>query len=286
MFGNVIRPELRDVTTDAEPEKQRKFTGEKLDWMSALSADPEIDARAFEVGFCIAQHVNKETGKALLADQTIANKTGIPRTWVWRARKRLLDRRWMKWTRTRTANIYELLGDNMNGILDLLSEKKDRRDEARNKRRTIKRDTPQVDDLNTSDTPRVENLERSDTPQVDDQDVPQVDDQDTPRVENIHLRDNTLGITPLRASLSERGSALPPIPNHSLAEARLTELLGQGDLDVGSSRRERIGLRRFQCLANLLGEGRLFPEQVHSAIAACQSQATQDANLQVDRCSP
>jgi len=58
------------------------FTGDKLDWLTALSADPRIDARAFEVGFCIMQHVNKRTRTAFVSTETIGEKTNIPKRWI------------------------------------------------------------------------------------------------------------------------------------------------------------------------------------------------------------
>jgi hypothetical protein len=83
----------RDRT--AEADQRRSFTGDKLDWMTALSADPRLDARAFEVGFCIAQHVNAQSGRAILSDDTISDKTGIPKRWVLRARQSLRDAGWI-----------------------------------------------------------------------------------------------------------------------------------------------------------------------------------------------
>jgi hypothetical protein len=82
-----VRSDASD-TADAKAA-QRSFTGDKLDWMTALSADPFMDARAFEVGFCIAQHVNAKNGIAILSDDTISDKTGIPKRWVLRVRLRI-----------------------------------------------------------------------------------------------------------------------------------------------------------------------------------------------------
>ena len=107
------------------------FTGDKLDWLTALSADPRIDARAFEVGFCIMQHVNKRTRTAFVSTETISEKTGIPVRYVERARATLRKAGWMTWRRTGTANVYSPLDGPMNAILDQQTLLKDQRDERR-----------------------------------------------------------------------------------------------------------------------------------------------------------
>src|SRR5258708_2903533 len=104
--------------TAIEAAKQRSFTGDKLDWMAALSADSRVDARAFEVGFQIAQHINAKKGVAFVSDETISDKTGIPQRWVQRARATLRDAGWIDWKRTQSANVYWTLGDNINAVTD------------------------------------------------------------------------------------------------------------------------------------------------------------------------
>lgn len=166
-------------------EKQRSFTGDKLDWMTALSADPRIDARGFEVGFQIAQHVNAQTGVAILSDETIVDKTGIPRRWVQRARAMLRDVGWINWKRTKTANIYWIKSDNINAVIDhqvmLREARADRRARAKARRQV---------------TPPVAHLTLGDTPPLAHPHSPPVAIRDSPPVAHIHLSGNTVVDTP------------------------------------------------------------------------------------------
>jgi hypothetical protein len=166
---------------DADKAKQRSFTGDKLDWMTALSSDPRLDARAFEVGFCIAQHVNQKTGVAILSDDTIGDKTGIPKRWVLRARTSLREAGWINWQRTKTANVYWTLGDRINAMLDHQSLLKEAREDRRGRARSARQVTPPV-----------AHLRRQDTPPVATRETPQVANRQSPPVANIHLRRNTV----------------------------------------------------------------------------------------------
>lgn len=169
----------------AEAAEKRSFTGSKLDWMAALSADPRIDARAFEVGFQIAQHLNMKKGVAFVSDDTITDKTGIPRRWVQRARADLKLYGWIGWERTRTANIYWTLGDNLNPVLDHQVMLKDARDERRSRRKSGHRVAPPMAHLKGRDTPALAH-----------QVAPPVAEQDAPPMANRHLRGNTVVATP------------------------------------------------------------------------------------------
>jgi hypothetical protein len=184
------------MTEEAAKAKQRLFTGDKLDWLTALSADPRLDARAFEVGFCIAQHVNKETGLTILSDDTIADKTGIPRRWVQRSRDLLRATGWIDWNRTRTANVYWTRGEQLNAVTDHQILLKDARDERRQKQRVTRRVAPPV-----------AHLKQRDQPPLAHQVAPPVANLDAPPMANIHLSGNTLDRTPsLRRGLSEQAS--------------------------------------------------------------------------------
>jgi hypothetical protein len=155
----------------AKADQRRSFTGEKLDWMTALSADPRLDARAFEVGFCIAQHVNAETGLAILSDDTISDKTGIPKRWVLRARKSLKDAGWIDWQRTKTANIYWTLGHRINAVTDHQIILREKRAERQTKAKNACLETPPVAHLKHRRTPPVALLE---TPSVAERETPPV----------------------------------------------------------------------------------------------------------------
>jgi hypothetical protein len=160
---------------------RQSFTGSKLDWMNAVSADPKLDARAFEVAFCIAQHVNQDTGQAFLSDHTICDKTGIPKRWVLRARKSLRDAGWINWKRTKTANVYWTLGERIDAIsehqLVLKAAREDRRIEARSTR---------------VETPPVAYLVRRDMPSVAQPQTPSMANSDVPPTANVHLSNHTL----------------------------------------------------------------------------------------------
>jgi hypothetical protein len=163
------------INTAAESDQRRRFTGDKLDWMTALSADPRLDARAFEVGFCIAQHVNSKSGRAIVSDETISDKTGIPKRWVLRARKALKEAGWINWRRTRTANVYWTLGDRINAVTDHQIFLKDARTERQNKTRKAHQEAPPV-----------AYLRRRETSPAALPETPPVAQGETPPVANIH----------------------------------------------------------------------------------------------------
>ena len=108
-------------------------TSRKLDWLNALLVDPFLKSYAFKVGFCIMQHVNAQTWKAMVSDETIADKTSLSRRHVRNGRELMRDRGWIKWRRTRTANIYTPLDTNLNSLTDLLTTRRDARDDRRKK---------------------------------------------------------------------------------------------------------------------------------------------------------
>jgi hypothetical protein len=170
--------------TEKKPDKaqQRSFTGDKLDWMAGVSADPRLDARAFEVAFCIAQHINQQSGLARLSDETIADKTGIPKRWIARARAALREAGWIDWRRTGDANIYWTKGEPLNAVLDHQAMLKDGRDEKRKKRKTIIQDQPPVAYP----------------------DAPPVANRDSPPVAHIHLQSYTFTYSPSKIDSSPR----------------------------------------------------------------------------------
>lgn len=170
---------------DTSAKQQRSFTGDKLDWMVSLSADPRLDARAFEVGFQIAQHVNKTSGIAILSDDTISDKTNIPKRWVARARTDLRDAGWIDWKRTKTANIYWTRGEQIDHVTDHQIMLKDDRDARRKKRKEARQVLPPLAYLKIRDLPPVANA-----------DLPPVADRELPQVANIHLSGNTVVETP------------------------------------------------------------------------------------------
>jgi hypothetical protein len=185
---NVLGHPVGDSSPLAEAD-QRTFTSAKLDWMTALSADPRLDARAFEVGFCIAQHVNAESGRAIVSDDTISDKTGIPKRWVLRARVSLKEARWIDWQRTRSANIYWTLADSISAVTDHQIILKEMRTERQSKARKARQETPPLAYLKYRKTQPVALPE-----------TPPVGLPEMPPVANIHLSSYTLSLTPSKVA--------------------------------------------------------------------------------------
>lgn len=253
---------------EAEKAKQRSFTGNKLDWLTAVMGDARLhDARAFKVAFCIAQHVNQETGTAILSDETIGHKTCIPRTWILRARKALRECGWIDWKRTKTANVYWTLGDHMNSVMDRQSVLKGQRIEARARRAVANQVAPPVAHLRTTDGSPVTHLGNEDEPPATQPDAPPVAQRDVPPVANIHLDTNTVAVTPSigRPSIEE---PYPAIEHQQIAETRLIEVLGHGDADRGIDIAFKIGDARFNFLRAELQRGSLYPSAVRAAACA------------------
>lgn len=118
-------------------ETIQTFTGRKLDWLKCCAFDRRIQPWDFEVAFVISQHVNARTLSAMLSDEAIADEAGGSPRNVRRARERLRSAGWIKWRRTRTANIYEMLFEKIGGILDAITAVRDERRDRRNARRQI-----------------------------------------------------------------------------------------------------------------------------------------------------
>ena len=136
-------------------DERRTFTSEKLDWLVALSGDPRLDARSVEVGFCIVQHVNAKSGLAILSDDTIRDKTGIPKRWVQRARKKLREADWINWRRTRSANVYWTLPTRVNIVTDYLLILREQRKERQAQIKKAQQEAPPAAYLRNQEMPPV-----------------------------------------------------------------------------------------------------------------------------------
>ena len=121
-----------------EPAEQagdnKTATSRKLDWLSALAVDPAVKSYAFEIGFAIMQHVNFKTWKAMVSDETLADETSMTTRHIRRGRDVLRQRGWIQWTRTKTVNVYRPLDTHLNSALDLLTTRRDDRQERRERR--------------------------------------------------------------------------------------------------------------------------------------------------------
>lgn len=242
-------------STEIQQEQKRSFTGNKLDWMGAVMSDPRLDARAFEIAFCIAQHVNQQTGIAFLSDEVIADKTGIPGRWISRARRALRETGWIGWKRTGRANVYWTLGDNLNAIVDHQIMLKDQRDQRRERVKAVRHVSPPVAHLKCPDVPSVAELE-----------PPPMASREPPPVANIHLSSYTFDITPSKNLPSVEGP-LPKIDHPQLAETYLIKELGEGDTERGLDIARAIGDRRFNFLLNELRTGLLYPSSIRASVS-------------------
>lgn len=132
----------RPSTARADDKEQvRSFTSWKLDLLANAAADSAIQPYDFRVLFTIARHVNAESGRTKLSDDTIADETVSTRRNVMRARKRLKRAGWLQWKRTRSANVYGLRADRVNDVMDtrLLNReaRQERRAEGLNSRQAV-----------------------------------------------------------------------------------------------------------------------------------------------------
>jgi hypothetical protein len=188
---------------DTKEVRQRSFTGDKLDWMTALMADTSIASDAKVVGFCIAQHINAETGLAILSDDTIADKTGISKREVLRARMDLRSASWINWKRTGSANVYWTLGDPIQAIMMRQQSLKKVRDGKRQARAHGRSDVTALAHLKARDVTTLAHLPPSktttkprDVTATSHHDVTPLAHHDVTRLANIHRRENTLHKTP------------------------------------------------------------------------------------------
>jgi hypothetical protein len=186
---------------DTKEVRQRSFTGDKLDWMTALMADTSIASDAKVVGFCIAQHINAETGLAILSDDTIADKTGISKREVLRARMDLRSASWINWKRTGSANVYWTLGDPIQAIMMRQQSLKKVRDGKRQARAHGRSDVTALAHLKARDVTTLAHLPPSktttkprDVTATSHHDVTPLAHHDVTRLANIHRRENTLSI--------------------------------------------------------------------------------------------
>jgi hypothetical protein len=121
-------------------DRKKQFTAAKLNWLDCVSSDRRLKPAAFKVAYAIMQHVNSETLVAWPSDETLVDVTGISRSQVVRHRESLRACGWLMWKRTKDANRYTLILDQvpegLEYILTKRAERKERR-EARRAERTL-----------------------------------------------------------------------------------------------------------------------------------------------------
>jgi hypothetical protein len=123
---------------------KRRIASLKFDWQKCVNFDRRIDnPLAFKVGCCILAHINEHTKRWRLSDPTIQFKIGG------RARVQLRDAGYLRWTRTRDANIYEVRFDQIERLLDLMTQA----NEERKLKNTRSRSDSRVRSQNPDRTP-------------------------------------------------------------------------------------------------------------------------------------
>lgn len=266
-----------------DPEQVKTFTSRKMDWLNGVSIDPEMTPHDFQVAFCIAQCMSIERGIGVIADDTIAESTGTTRRHVLESRKRLRARGWLDWKNTRTANVYVLLGDLVEAMIDRRTDLRDRRAEARFERlpsRRLAKPVPAVEQHAVNPSAQ---QECSGVNQSSQHDVQCSSQHAVNPSAHIHLQCSTSEVHLEKGGLSKEETLvvegppplaafaeepLPAIENPGLAEMKLLDELGGGDPERGIFVANRIGDARFNFLLGALTRGRLYPGAVAAARAA------------------
>jgi hypothetical protein len=182
----------------AEENRVTTFTGKKLDLLKAVRLDRTMPDSAYRVLSVIVDHLNEETGRTKLSDETIAFEAGSNVSSVKRARK-ALHPKWLIWARTRDANIYSVHFDAVAPILEMLKKAREAKKQTFNK---------------TADKFGQIGRKRPISPQLGaaPADRPKVVDLDRPEVAHIHpigtpFKQEAYGIRLREESLANGGRA-------------------------------------------------------------------------------
>jgi AraC-like DNA-binding protein len=111
----------------------KSWTGTKMEWLQCAAYD--VKPVDFKVAFVVIQYVNENTGECYPSVETIALKCGLSERHVQRALKRLCASGWLKRRRTRDANRYTPLANNINRCLDDMLLANEARRERTSKRK-------------------------------------------------------------------------------------------------------------------------------------------------------
>ena len=116
----------------------QSWTSRKMDWLTCAAYARDLIPADFKVAFVVMQHVNEKTLECFPSEQTIADKCGLSERHVRRSLKRLCDKGWLKSRRTRDANRYTVLFNNVNRILDnMIVDRENRKVERKRKTATL-----------------------------------------------------------------------------------------------------------------------------------------------------
>jgi hypothetical protein len=167
------------------PATNTKFTSLKFNWLDCILNDDRLKPAAFKVAYAILQTVNSVTLVGWLSDETLVDVTGISRAEVQRHRKSLKACGWLTWKRTKTANLYQPLFDQLPDGLEFMLEKRARRKELREARSAARNASLRLETPVTQEASPARHQEAS-------------------PARHIHLRSNTFGLTPTNTSPSLR----------------------------------------------------------------------------------
>jgi hypothetical protein len=134
--------DFRDTPLNGKmAESKRSFTSKKLTWVDYLMTDHRQPIGVRQVGWAISQLVNEKTGVTFACDQTVADKIGVSRWYVVKARGELRKAGWIDWTKPtpRGPNHTRLIltETNINAIEAVQIALKDRREFADRPRRRM-----------------------------------------------------------------------------------------------------------------------------------------------------
>jgi hypothetical protein len=159
-------------------DRKKAFTADKFNWLDCVQNDHSLKPAALSVAYAIMKHVNAETLKAWLSDETLVDITGISRAQVQRHRESLKEAGWLTWKRTGNANHYTPLFDRVKAGLDDILAKRIQRRELRKDRRRVVGGTP---DASPERQP----------------DASPARQPDASPARHIHLQSNTYDLTPI-----------------------------------------------------------------------------------------
>ena len=265
----------------SDNDQMRTFTSRKLDWINGISIDPEMTSHDLHVAFEIARCLSAQTGHAIIADDTIAKATKTTRGYVLKARKRLQARGWLDWRPTRTANLYFCKDGMVDAMIDLRTDLRNQRDEARferlpSRRIATKQEAFDHNAVDPSVQPDDVTVHRSEQLTVDPSAHHAVDPSAHTHpqcsTEIVHQED----LLPIREVFKEEVLATEPkravddkplaaITHPQLAEMELFYELGDGDPDRGVRIAAAIGDQRYDALHSALMGGRLRRSTIQAA---------------------
>ena|SRR6266700_606216 len=122
-------PRQRGELSDDNKSARSKFTRRKLQWIEALCYDRRVTHQEFRFGVYVAMRINWKTEIWIISDATAVDETGIPRTNIYNARKKLVELGWILIGRPNKGApyTYGLCNKNVDELLKLRAERRHQR---------------------------------------------------------------------------------------------------------------------------------------------------------------